>query len=67
LTRDSRATAAIPERKLATCQASRSVALMAAPPVENSAAAASSSSRLDVLNLMGILQTIAPSVRDARG
>ena len=38
--------AAIPERKLATCQALSVMALMAAPPVENSRAALTSRSRL---------------------
>src|SRR5690606_125887 len=40
------ASAAIPERKLATCQLVRSVALIAAPPVEKRAAAARSRRRL---------------------
>ena len=42
----SKARAAIRERKAATCQLVSEVALMAAPPVENSSAAASSKRRL---------------------
>src|ERR1035437_2202070 len=45
-TTSSSASAATPDRKLATCQGVRAAALMAAPPVENNTAAATSSNRL---------------------
>ena len=41
----SNTSAATPERKLATCQAPREVALIAAPPVENRSAAPTICSR----------------------
>src|SRR5262245_6347680 len=48
----SSATAAAAERKLATCQLLIAVALMPAPPVENSVAAASSCKRALIRSLI---------------